>query len=63
MSAAATGATRPPSRGAPAKRAWNKRPFGELSRAKENQIVGKGILLWLIGVPIPVIILLWLLFR
>jgi len=25
--------------------------------------VGKGILLWLIGVPVPVIILLWLLFR
>lgn len=24
--------------------------------------MGKGILLWLIGVPIPVIILLWLLF-
>ncbi|WBQ19333.1 hypothetical protein [Sphingobium yanoikuyae] len=25
--------------------------------------VGKGILLWLIGVPIPVIILLWLVFH
>jgi len=25
--------------------------------------MGKGILLWLIGVPIPVIIVLWLLFR
>jgi len=25
--------------------------------------MGKGILLWLIGVPIPVIILLWLLFH
>jgi hypothetical protein len=24
--------------------------------------VGKGILLWLLGVPIPVIILLWLVF-
>jgi hypothetical protein len=24
--------------------------------------VGKGILLWLLGVPIPVIILLWLFF-
>jgi len=24
--------------------------------------MGKGILLWLIGVPIPVIILLWLFF-
>jgi hypothetical protein len=25
--------------------------------------MGKGLLLWLIGVPIPVIIILWLLFR
>jgi hypothetical protein len=25
-------------------------------------IMGRGILLWLLGVPIPVIILLWLLF-
>jgi hypothetical protein len=25
-------------------------------------IMGKGILLWLVGVPIPVIILLWLFF-
>lgn len=25
--------------------------------------MGKGLLLWLIGVPIPVILLLWLLFR
>jgi hypothetical protein len=24
--------------------------------------MGKGILLWLIGVPIPVIIILWLIF-
>jgi hypothetical protein len=25
-------------------------------------IMGKGILLWLIGVPIPIIIILWLIF-
>jgi len=25
-----------------------------------EEIVGRGLLLWLIGVPIPVIILLWL---
>jgi len=25
--------------------------------------MGRGILLWLLGVPIPVIILLWLFFR
>jgi len=27
-----------------------------------EEIVGRGLLLWLIGVPIPVIILLWLFF-
>jgi hypothetical protein len=27
-----------------------------------EEIVGRGILLWLLGVPIPVIILLWLFF-
>jgi hypothetical protein len=26
-------------------------------------LMGKGILLWLIGVPIPVILLLWLFFH
>jgi len=25
--------------------------------------MGKGILLWLIGIPIPVILLLWLIFH
>lgn len=29
----------------------------------EEKHMGKGILLWLLGVPIPVIIVLWLLFR
>jgi hypothetical protein len=28
----------------------------------EAEAMGKGILLWLLGVPIPVIILLWLFF-
>jgi hypothetical protein len=28
----------------------------------EEEMMGRGILLWLLGVPIPVIILLWLLF-
>ena len=27
----------------------------------EKGVAGKGLLLWLIGVPIPVIIILWLL--
>ncbi len=33
-------------------------PEGSLEEAK----MGRGILLWLLGVPIPVIILLWLFF-
>jgi hypothetical protein len=28
----------------------------------EEEAMGRGILLWLLGVPIPVIILLWLFF-
>jgi hypothetical protein len=43
----------------------NKSPFqvinGNTSFPKEN-IMGRGILLWLLGVPIPVVILLVLLF-
>lgn len=27
-----------------------------------EDLMGKGLLLWLIGVPIPVILILWLLF-
>ena len=31
-------------------------------QAAGNEVMGKGILLWLIGIPIPIIILLWLFF-
>jgi hypothetical protein len=31
-------------------------------RNLEEEAMGRGILLWLLGVPIPVIILLWLFF-
>jgi hypothetical protein len=39
-------------------------PRALFSRSKdfEEETMGKGILLWLVGVPIPVIILLWLFF-
>lgn len=30
---------------------------------KEEDTMGRGLLLWLLGVPIPVILLLWLFFR
>jgi len=32
-------------------------------RGTEETDVGKGLLLWLIGVPIPIILLLWLFFH
>jgi hypothetical protein len=32
------------------------------SRNLEEEMMGRGLLLWLLGVPIPVIILLWLFF-
>jgi hypothetical protein len=28
----------------------------------EEEMMGRGLLLWLLGVPIPVILLLWLFF-
>ena len=31
-------------------------------REHEEEKMGKGVLLWLLGVPIPVILLLWLFF-
>jgi len=33
------------------------------ARRRRTDYMGKGILLWLLGVPIPVIIILWLLFH
>jgi hypothetical protein len=33
------------------------------SRAWRKETMGKGLLLWLIGIPIPVIIILFLIFR
>jgi|GEM_PF-3277884 len=51
---------------------WNKRYPNTLSYHKniaaqccdlmEEIYMGKGLLLWLIGIPIPVIIILWLVF-
>lgn len=44
---------------------WNPAPsFAFLNPSKElmEAMMGRGLLLWLLGVPIPVIILLWLFF-
>ena len=37
-------------------------PALSLQTQDEEETMGRGILLWLLGVPIPVIILLWLFF-
>jgi hypothetical protein len=43
---------------------WNlSLPFAFTSHEESKEAkMGRGILLWLLGVPIPVIILLWLFF-
>ncbi len=47
--------------------AWNKACFSALSNTNNVQtaevIMGRGILLWLLGVPIPIIILFLLFWR
>ena len=41
----------------------NRRRVRSLPSHKLREgIMGKGLLLWLVGIPIPVIIVLWLLF-
>lgn len=42
---------------------WNKPRLAlvKISTGKNEEIPMRGILLWLIGIPIPVIIILWLL--
>jgi hypothetical protein len=39
-----------------------QRVFLSIGISLEETVMGRGILLWLLGVPIPVIILLWLFF-
>jgi hypothetical protein len=43
---------------------WNRPPHRAFSPRlhSEEEMMGKGLLLWLLGVPIPVILLLWLFF-
>jgi hypothetical protein len=46
--------------------AWNRKQWLAFLMAilafMENTTMGRGLLLWLLGVPIPVILLLWLFF-
>jgi hypothetical protein len=44
---------------------WNQHPPPAFSLRQcnlEEDAMGRGLLLWMVGVPIPVIILLWLFF-
>jgi hypothetical protein len=55
---------RPPVRAFPGSDGTIRQPCAFLLQLHmEREDMGKGILLWLIGVPIPVIIILWLLFH
>jgi hypothetical protein len=43
--------------------AWNfhsVRAFSWQSKIEEEATMGRGLLLWLIGIPIPIILLIWL---
>ena len=33
----------------------------DLKEAKQEDVMGRGLLLWLLGIPIPIIILIWVL--
>ncbi len=35
----------------------------QLGENEREMMMGKGLLLWLIGIPLPVILVLWLIFR
>jgi hypothetical protein len=41
---------------------WRPRSRSSIHEDFMEAMMGRGILLWLLGVPIPVIILLWLFF-
>ncbi len=45
----------------PLEQAFAARVLSSMERLEEDAM-GRGLLLWLLGVPIPVIILLWLFF-
>ena len=37
------------------------RYFGRPKEVKQEDVMGRGLLLWLLGIPIPIIILIWVL--
>jgi hypothetical protein len=37
------------------------RYFDRLEEVKQEDVMGRGLLLWLLGIPIPIIILIWVL--
>jgi hypothetical protein len=37
------------------------RYFGRPERGEAEDVMGRGLLLWLLGIPIPIIILIWVL--
>jgi hypothetical protein len=37
------------------------RYFGRLEEVKQEDVMGRGLLLWLLGIPLPIVILIWVL--
>jgi hypothetical protein len=37
------------------------RYFCGVERALQEEVMGRGLLLWLIGIPLPIILLIWVL--
>jgi hypothetical protein len=35
--------------------------FFQFSRGDKEDVMGRGLLLWLIGIPLPIILLIWVL--
>jgi hypothetical protein len=37
------------------------RYFGSPEEATQEEVMGRGLLLWLLGIPLPIILLIWVL--
>ena|ERR1700733_11937775 len=61
----ATGTNRRPRMKSALIREWNFRPalplFRSPTEATQEEVMGRGLLLWLLGIPLPIILLIWVL--
>jgi len=38
-----------------------RRYFASSKEARQEEVMGRGLLLWLLGIPLPIILLIWVL--